>query len=103
MSNTVKFSIDPLNPTPPTTEQRERLNAIAAMPDTEINYSDIPPSVSTAVWTRPGALVASDNKQQVTLRLDADVLNFFKGTGKRYQSRINAALREYMKMHQNTV
>jgi uncharacterized protein (DUF4415 family) len=40
--------------------------------------------------------VPSENKQQVTLRLDADVLSFFKNTGKRYQSRINAALREYV-------
>ena len=39
------------------------------------------------------------NKQQITLRVDADVLNFFKATGKRYQSRINAALREYVKAH----
>ena len=49
--------------------------------------------------TRPGALVPAENKQQVTLRLDADVLDFFKETGKRYQSRINAALREYMAAH----
>ena len=67
MSNTVKFSIDPLNPTPPTTEQRERLNAIAAMPDTEIDYSDIPPSVSTAVWTRPGALVQENATKAVLM------------------------------------
>jgi len=31
--------------------------------------------------------------------LDADVLIFYKDTGKRYQSRINAALREYRKAH----
>jgi hypothetical protein len=37
------------------------------MPDAEIDYSDIP-------WTRPGALVPSENKEQITLRLDADVL-----------------------------
>ena len=49
--------------------------------------------------TRPGALIPAENKQQVTLRLDADVLDFFKETGKRYQSRINAALREYMAAH----
>ncbi|HLA75410.1 MAG TPA: BrnA antitoxin family protein [Gammaproteobacteria bacterium] len=69
------------------------------MPDSEIDYSDIPLQTEAVQWTRPGALVPSENKQQVTLRLDSDVLNFFKGTGKRYQSRINAALREYMKAH----
>jgi uncharacterized protein (DUF4415 family) len=34
------------------------------------------------------------------VRLDADVLEFFKKTGTRYQSRINAALREYMKANE---
>jgi uncharacterized protein (DUF4415 family) len=48
-------------------------------------------------WSRPGALVSAENKQQITLRLDAEVLNFFKNTGERYQSRINAVLREYVR------
>jgi uncharacterized protein (DUF4415 family) len=44
-------------------------------------------------------LLPRENKQQITLRVDVDVLSFFKGTGKRYQSRINAALREYVNAH----
>ena len=38
-------------------------------------------------------------KQQITLRIDADVLEFFKHTGKRYQTRMNAVLRAYVKQH----
>ena len=72
------------------------------MPDAEINYSDIPRQSGSVQWTRPGALIPTENKQQVTLRLDADVLSFFKETGKRYQSRINAALREYVKAHRKS-
>ena len=37
------------------------------------------------------------NKKSVSLRLDADVLNWFKGQGKGYQTKINAILRMYMK------
>jgi len=84
-----------------TAKQRERMKSIAAMPDENIDYSDIPRQTGVMQWTRPSALVPAENKQQVTLRLDADVLGFFKGTGKRYQSRINAALREYMNAHRN--
>jgi uncharacterized protein (DUF4415 family) len=69
------------------------------MRDEDIDYSDIP-SQRGAVWTRPGALIPAGNKKQITVRLDADVLEFFKKTGTRYQSRINAALREYMKAHE---
>ncbi len=97
--NTVKYQLDPNNPPPATTEQIQRLAAIAAMPDAAIDYSDIPRQTEAVSWTRPGMMLPSENKQQITLRVDADVLSFFKGTGRRYQSRINAALREYVNAH----
>ena len=99
--NTVKFRLDPKSQHPLTTAQRKRLVTVAASPDSEIDYSDIPRQTVAVQWTRPGALVPSENKQQITLRLDSDILSFFKDTGKRYQSRINAALREYMKAHRS--
>ena len=43
----------------------------------------------------------SDTKTATTLRLDQDVLAFFKKDGKGYQTRINQALREYMAKHQS--
>ena len=98
-SSAVKFKLDPKSPPLLMAAQRERLKAVNAMPDTAIDYSDMPKQTGTVQWTRPGALIPAENKQQVTLRLDADVLDFFKETGKRYQSRINAALREYMAAH----
>ena len=101
--NTVKFKLDPKKPIPLSAAQRKRLAAVAAMPDTQINYSDIPRQSGPVKWTRPGELVPPENKQQITLRLDADVLTFFKETGARYQSRINAALREYVKAHRKSV
>jgi uncharacterized protein (DUF4415 family) len=100
--NTVKFRLDPNAPPPLTDAQRQRLASLAAMPDDKIDYSDIPQQTTAVQWTRPGALVPAENKHQITLRIDADVLTFFKETGKRYQSRINAALREYMNAHRKT-
>jgi uncharacterized protein (DUF4415 family) len=38
-------------------------------------------------------------KEQVTLRIDADVLAWFRAGGNKYQTRINAALREYIRHH----
>ena len=100
--NTVKFKLDPKNTKPPTAARRKRLTAVVAMPEAEIDYSDIPRQTQPAQWTRPSALIPGENKQQITLRLDADVVSFFKSTGKRYQSRINAALREYVKAHRKS-
>jgi len=98
-NNTVKFKLDPAHPPVATVAQQRRLGAIAAMPDAAIDYSDIPRQTGPVQWTRPGMLLPSENKQQITLRVDADVLQFFRGTGKRYQSRMNAALREYVNAH----
>jgi uncharacterized protein (DUF4415 family) len=99
--NTVKFKLDFKNPSKVTAAQRKRLANLAAMPDSKIDYSDIPKQTADVKWTRPGALISGENKQQITLRLDSDVLDFFKNTGARYQSRINAVLREYVKAHRN--
>jgi uncharacterized protein (DUF4415 family) len=38
-------------------------------------------------------------KEQTTLRLDADVLDWFRAQGKGYQTRINAILRKYFEQH----
>ena len=38
-------------------------------------------------------------KQPISVRLDADVLEFFKAQGRGYQTRINAVLRSYMEAH----
>ncbi|BBD80760.1 hypothetical protein ALSL_2134 [Aerosticca soli] len=80
-------------------EAKARLAHLAAMPDSEIDFSDIPPSPADAEWTRPGIPFSTENKRQVTLRLDADVLDYFRRTGTRYQTRINQVLRAYMQAH----
>jgi len=41
------------------------------------------------------------NRQQITLRLDPDVIRWFKRTGKGYQSRMSAVLRSYMEAKRN--
>jgi len=63
--------------------------------DEDIDLSDIPEQTGGG-WRRVSELIPAENKQQITLRLDADVIEFFRATGRRYQSRINAALREYV-------
>ncbi|MCL2298359.1 MAG: BrnA antitoxin family protein [Proteobacteria bacterium] len=92
-SNTVKHTLDPNNMPPLTAEQKARLEALAAMPDEAIDYSDAP-YLPDAVWVRAAGLPGY--KKQITLRIDGDVLDYFRNTGSRYQSRINAVLRTYV-------
>ena len=49
---------------------------------------------ANVTWTKPGRPVSENPKKQVTLRLDPDVVEMFRATGKGWQSRINAELRK---------
>jgi uncharacterized protein (DUF4415 family) len=72
----VKLKLDvKRRPSEITAAQRKRLRKLAAMPDSRIDYSDIPKQAGAVNWTRPGALISSENKRQITLRLDSDVLD----------------------------
>lgn len=97
-NNIVKLTLDLANPPPLTEEQKNRLSALSALSDDQIDTSDAP-YLPDAVWMKPADL--PHTKQQITLRLDAEVLDFFKHTGKRYQSRINAVLRSYVEAHKS--
>lgn len=82
-----------------TPEIAAELEAIAAMPDNDIDYSDIPPitdfsGFEVSKFYRPV-------KETVTVRLDSDVLHWLKQGGKGYQSRLNAILRKEMTSQSN--
>jgi uncharacterized protein (DUF4415 family) len=51
-------------------------------------------------WTK-ARVVIPPGKENVTLRVDRDVLAWFRGTGKGFHTRMNAVLRAYMEAHQN--
>ena len=78
-----------------TPELMAQLEAIAAMPDDTIDLSDMPEVTDWTNWTR--GKFYRPVKQQLTLRLDADIVDWFKtrqGGTRGYQTAINAALRE---------
>ena len=69
--------------------------------DTEIDFSDTPPLNKN--FFRHAQLKIPQAKSIITIRLDPDVLKWFKGKGKGYQTRINSILRFYMESQkQNT-
>lgn len=68
------------------------------MRDEDIDTSDSPewtPEMFARAVVRVG-FKPLPPKQQITLRLDADVLEWFRGLGMGYQTQINALLRAYM-------
>ena len=68
------------------------------MEDDDIDLSDIPgltPEMFAKAVVKRG-LKNKKNKAQLTIRVDRDVLNWFKSQGRGYQTRINSLLRAYM-------
>ena len=68
---------------------------LASLGDEGIDYSDIP-KVSAEWFAKARIVYPSAPKQQLTVRLDADVVDFFKAKGKGYQTRMNEVLRTYV-------
>ncbi len=79
-----------------TEEQRVRLARVAEMSDAEIDTGDIPELTEAQLAEMERGRFWRPVKEQVTTRIDADVLAWLKASGKGYQSRINAILREAM-------
>jgi uncharacterized protein (DUF4415 family) len=82
-----------------TIKKRSRTNwtRIDALKDKAIDTSDIPEQ-GKAFFKR-AVLRLPEPKTAVTIRLDRQVLNWFKTKGPGYQTRINALLRAYMEAH----
>jgi uncharacterized protein (DUF4415 family) len=85
-----------------TEADRVHLLALAAQPDSEIDFSDIP-ELTDEQWKRAErGRFYRPVKRQITARVDADVLDWLKSQGAGYQSRLNAILRrEMLSAHRN--
>ena len=76
--------------------QEAELKALVAMPDSQIDHSDIAPLADDFWHNATQNRLYKPLKQATTVRVDADVLLWLKGQGKGYQTRINAILRDAM-------
>ncbi|MCY4382730.1 MAG: BrnA antitoxin family protein [Nitrospinae bacterium] len=79
-----------------TKEQKADIEALAALPEEEIDTSDIPEILDWSGAKR--GLLYRPVKKQITLRLDADVVAWFRANapnGRGYQTEMNRVLREH--------
>ena len=78
---------------------KERLAEIDAIPDEGIDTSDIPEMDEKFFATAKLVMPPGASKKAVSMRVDEDVLDWFKARGKGHLSRMNAVLRAYMLSH----
>ena len=79
------------------TKGRADLARLRRVTDTEIERTSPPElrDVPDSLWDE-ARIVTPVEKQAISIRLDRDILEFFRATGPRYQSQINAVLRSYV-------
>ena len=78
---------------------KKRLNEIKAIKDEDIDYSDIP-ELDETFWSN-AVLVHPNKKERLTVRFDAEVVEWFKKQGRGYQTRMNTVLRSFYEAHKN--
>ena len=71
------------------------LKEIGEVKDEDIDFSDIP-ELGDEFW-KNAKVVEPDRTEQVTLRIKRSVLDFFRASGKGYQTRINCVLETYVR------
>ena len=92
----VRYTVDLDNLPPLTADQKAEIAALAARPESEINYSDIPELTDEFFKNAIRNPFYKPTKTSTTVRIDSDVLHWLRSQGKGYQSRINAILRREM-------
>ena len=81
------------------TEMKSRTNwkRLHSMRDGDIDFSDTP-RIDPAIFKKMVVRMPKP-KELVSIRIDPDVLGWFRQQGRRYQTRINAVLRSYVEAH----
>ena len=84
-----------------TSKKRSKTNwdKLKSQSDEDIDTSDI--QALDTEFFKTAKLRLPTQKSSITVRLDSDVLEWFREQGKGYQTRINAVLRMYMEAHRN--
>ena len=81
--------------------REQRLKKFDKIKDKEIDYTDIP-ELDDTFWAN-AVIEYPEKKKPVTLRLHADVLDWFRSLGKGYQIRINSVLRSFYEAHNKKI
>jgi len=78
-------------------EHKENLKIIANIRDEDIDYSDIPEIDEE--FLKHAKIIYPKHKKRITIRIDEDVLAYYKSLGSGYQTKINAILKYYAEHH----
>ena len=73
---------------------KKRINEIKKIKESKINYDDIPEL--EASFFKKATIKLPEPKKTISIRVDSDILDWFKSSGPGYQTKINAVLKVYV-------
>ncbi len=79
------------------TSTEDRHKKLLALRDEDIDYSDIP-ELDDDFWAK-AKVVMPKAKEQISIKVDREVLAYFRKDGPGYQTRINAVLKSFVEAH----
>jgi uncharacterized protein (DUF4415 family) len=79
-------------------EDRTDWKRVKAMKDKDIVIDEDAPEPTAEQWAKAIITDRRPPKKNITLRLDPDIIDWFKARGKGYQTRMNSVLRAYIKL-----
>lgn len=77
------------------------LKRMKSMRDEDIDYSDIP-ATDAAFWKSAELRLPEAPKEAVTMRIDKEIVDWFRAMGKGHTTRMSAVLRHYYEAHKST-
>ena len=102
--STARYSAEELKAMRERGESRSDWDRVKKLTDEEIERAiaeDPDAGTLPENWPEGVEIGMPKAKERITVRLDADVLDWFKGQGKGYQTRINAVLKAYVDSRKN--
>ena len=80
-----------------TISNSERREKLLAMSDADIDYSDIP-ELGDDFWANAKVIMPEKPvKKQISIKIDREVLDYFRKDGPGYQTRMNAVLKSFVR------
>lgn len=98
-SKIVRYTTEELKEMERRGQTRTDWKRVKAMKDKDIVIDDDAPEPTAEQWAKAVVTDRRPPKQNITLRIDPEVIDWFKARGKGYQTRMNAVLRAFIELH----
>lgn len=98
-SKIVRYTTDELKEMERRGESKTDWARVKAMKDKDIVIDEDAPEPTAEEWAKAVVVRRSPPKKNITLRIDPEIIEWFRAKGKGYQTRMNAVLRAYVEIH----